>query len=171
MNQRKEPQFEAFDSFDQFFDQAEKRSDYWEELAKLEFTREVLLKMEKDGVNKTELSKRLEVRPGMVTRLLSGRNNFELSTMVRIAMALKCRFRSHLEPEGTKTMWLDVSTVENCHINNVWANVATTYQSSPTIIWSSFSNLTNQVSPDAVLAKNSEFWRKSHAQTDELAIA
>jgi transcriptional regulator with XRE-family HTH domain len=113
MQKRKEPQFETFNSFEQFFDQAEKRSDYWEERAKLEFTKEVLLKMNKDGISRTELASRLEVRPGMVTRLLSGQNNFEVSTMVRIAMALNCRYRSHLEPLGAQTVWFDVFNVEN----------------------------------------------------------
>jgi hypothetical protein len=44
---------------------------------------------------------------------LSGRNNFELLTMVRIAMALNCRFRSHLEPLGAQTVWFDVFNAEN----------------------------------------------------------
>jgi len=170
MQKRKEPQFETFDSFDQFFDQAEKRSDYWEERAKLEFTKEVLLKMGKDGVSRTELANRLEVRPGMVTRLLSGRNNFELSTMVRMAMALNCRFRSHLEPAGTKTVWFDVSTVENCLISNVWSFKAD-YGQSPTMMRTNFSRLTSSVSGDDTLAKNSEYWRKSHSNTCGLTIA
>jgi len=100
--------FDPFDSFEGFFDQVEKRSDYWVELAKLEFTREIQLKMAADEVSKSELASRLEVRPGMVTRLLSGRNNFELSTMARIATALNCRFRSHLEPLDAKAVWFDV---------------------------------------------------------------
>ncbi|MGP8198439.1 MAG: helix-turn-helix domain-containing protein [Limisphaerales bacterium] len=113
MQQRKEPQFDTFDSFEQFFDRAEKRADYWTELAKLEFTKDVLFKMNKDGISKTELANRLEVQPGLVTRLLNGRNNFEVSTMVRIAMALNCRLRSHLEPLGAQPVWFDVFNEEN----------------------------------------------------------
>jgi len=112
MQNQKEKQFEAFDSFEQFFDQAEERSDYWAERAKLEFTREVLSKMEQAGVSKSELASRLGVQPGMVTRLLSGKNNFELLTMVRLALALKCRYRSHLHPLEVSTMWIDVLSEE-----------------------------------------------------------
>jgi transcriptional regulator with XRE-family HTH domain len=108
MQNRKQKPFESFESFEEFFDRAEERSDYWAERAKLEFTREVLSKMDKEGISKSELANRLEVWPGMVTRILSGRNNFELETMVRIAVALRCRFHSHLEPVGTKTIWFDV---------------------------------------------------------------
>ena len=164
MQQRKEPQFEAFDSFEQLFEQAERRSDYWTELAKLEFTKEILSKMKKDGVSKTDLASRLEVQPGMVTRLLSGRNNFELSTMVRIAMALSCRFRSHLEPLGANTFWFDVFKVGNCSISNVLGNTGPIYPCSPTRIWSHFSSLTSRVSGDDALADKSKEWRKCHAK-------
>jgi hypothetical protein len=41
---------------------------------------------------------KLDVQPGLVTRLLSGQNNFELATMTKIARALDCGFRCHLEP-------------------------------------------------------------------------
>jgi|HubBroStandDraft_4_1064222.scaffolds.fasta_scaffold975229_1 transcriptional regulator with XRE-family HTH domain len=96
--------YEPFDSFDEFFEQAEKRPEYWIEGAKLEFTREVLAEMRSSGVSKGELASRLGVQPGMVTRLLSGNNNFELATMVRIARALNCQFRCHLQSGGTKAL-------------------------------------------------------------------
>jgi hypothetical protein len=39
----------------------------------------------------------------MVTRIVSGRNNFELATMVKVARALGCEFRMHLQrPEGKR---------------------------------------------------------------------
>jgi len=110
MQNRKEKQFEKFDSFEDFFDQVEQRADYLEERAKLEFTREILAQMETNGVSRTEFASRLQVQPGMVTRLLSGRNNFELITMVRMAKALNCRYRSHLEPMNAKTIWFDISS-------------------------------------------------------------
>jgi transcriptional regulator with XRE-family HTH domain len=97
-----------FHSFEELFEQVEKTPDYWAERARLEFTREIMEKMEREGISRGDLARRLQVQPGMVTRLLSGRNNFELKTMVRIAMALGCRFRSHLEPAGAKTRWVEV---------------------------------------------------------------
>jgi hypothetical protein len=108
MLSKKEKPFEEFESFEQFFEQAESRPGYWGERAKLEFTREVLDRMKQIDVSKGELASRLEVQPGMVTRFLSGHNNFELDTMVRVALALNCRFKSHLQPIGAKTLWFDI---------------------------------------------------------------
>jgi plasmid maintenance system antidote protein VapI len=100
--------FESFDSFEDFFEQAEKRPGYAVELAKLEFTRKVLDRMAELGLKKGQLAAALGAKPALVTRLLSGRNNFELGTMVRLARALDCEFRCHLQPRGTTTMWIDV---------------------------------------------------------------
>lgn len=107
MRKQNEKTYGSFDSFEQFFDQSEQRPGYWLELAKLDFTREVLDRMKHLGVNKTQLAAKLEAQPALVTRLLSGRNNFELATMVRIAQALDCEFRSHLQPKGTTSQWID----------------------------------------------------------------
>jgi len=108
MPKRKPDSFDSFQSFEEFFKQAERTTEYWVELAKLEFTGDVLSRMKELDVSKSGLATRLDVQPGMVTRLLSGRNNFELATMVRIARALECDFRSHLQRCGTKTCWIDV---------------------------------------------------------------
>jgi transcriptional regulator with XRE-family HTH domain len=64
--------------------------------------------MAEKKISKTELAARMGVVPGLVTRLLSGRNNFEISTMVRMARAVDCKFRPHLEPVGAKTVWFHV---------------------------------------------------------------
>lgn len=103
---------ESFDSFEAFFEQSEQRPGYWLELAKLDFTREVLERMKHLGVTKSQLAVKLEAKPALVTRLLSGKNNFELATMVRLARVLDCEFRSHLQPKGTTAMWLDVLSEE-----------------------------------------------------------
>jgi transcriptional regulator with XRE-family HTH domain len=97
-----------FENFEQFFEQSEQRLGYWIELAKLDFTREVCQRMKTLEVSKSQLAARLDAQPALVTRLLSGRNNFELATMVKLARALGCEFRSHLQPTGTKTCWIDV---------------------------------------------------------------
>jgi ribosome-binding protein aMBF1 (putative translation factor) len=89
--------------FEPFFETAERNAAHWIELAKLEFTEEVVARMKELGVSKSELAAKLDTRPSMVTRLLSGKNNFELATMVRLARALDCDYKSHLQPRGTKT--------------------------------------------------------------------
>jgi len=99
---------ETFDSFDELFQRVEQHTDYWVELAKLEFTEEMLARMKEAGVRKSQLAASLGAKPAFVTRLVSGHNNFTLETMVRVARALNCGFRTHLEPAGTKACWIDV---------------------------------------------------------------
>jgi plasmid maintenance system antidote protein VapI len=108
MRKQNEQPYGSFESFEQFFGQTEQRLGYWVEVAKLDFTRETLDRMKQLGVTKGQLAVKLEAQPALVTRLLNGRNNFELATMVRIARALDCEFRSHLQPKGTQAMWIDV---------------------------------------------------------------
>lgn len=96
------------DPFASFFARAEESPRYWAELAKLEFTEKVLERMKELGLNRCGLAAKLGVQPGLVTRLLGGQNNFELATMTKIARALDCEFRCHLQPQGTETMWINV---------------------------------------------------------------
>ena len=77
------------------------------ESAILEITEEIVEKMELHGVSKSELAKRLGKTPSFVTKILGGRNNFTLETMVKIGRRLNCNFRSHLQPEGMTTEWCD----------------------------------------------------------------
>jgi plasmid maintenance system antidote protein VapI len=107
MSNQKQAEQEA-NPFEQFFQAAEKSTSHWIELAKLEFTEEVVTRMKELGVGKSDLAAKLSARPSMVTRLLSGKNNFELATMVRLARALDCDYKSHLQPHGTKTCWINV---------------------------------------------------------------
>jgi transcriptional regulator with XRE-family HTH domain len=117
MLKQNEQPYGTFDSFERFFEQTEQRPGYWVELAKLDFTREALDRMKQLGITKSQLAVKLEVQPALVTRLLSGRNNFELATMVRIARALDCEFRSHLQPKGTQAMWIDVLREEPARVS------------------------------------------------------
>ena len=98
----------TFDSFEQLFQRAEERTGYWVELAKLEFTEEMLARMKGRGVKKGQLAAMLGVRPAVVTRLVSGHNNFTIETMARVARALDCEFRCHLQPAGAKACWIDI---------------------------------------------------------------
>jgi len=109
------------DSFEEFFQHAEQDTEYWVELAKLEFTEEMLARMQEAGMKKSQLAVTLGAKPAFVTRLVSGHNNFTLETMVRVARALNCGFRSHLERAGTKTCWIDVLKDEPQRPRAAWA--------------------------------------------------
>jgi transcriptional regulator with XRE-family HTH domain len=110
----------AEDPFAALFAQAEKSPIYWEERARLEFTEKVLERMQEIGINRRTLAERLGAQPGFVTRLLSGKNNFEIATMVRISRALETTFRCHLEPKGTEAMWINVLREEPEQMAPAW---------------------------------------------------
>jgi hypothetical protein len=118
-NQNDEP-FEAFSSFEELFQRAEECIGYWVELGKLEFTEEMLARMKERGVKKSQLAATLGAKPAFVTRLVSGHNNFTLETMVRVARALDCEFRCHLQPVGTKACWIDVLKDEPVRQRPAW---------------------------------------------------
>jgi transcriptional regulator with XRE-family HTH domain len=98
--------------FDALFAEAEKTDAYWISKAKFHFTEEMLAMMKMAEMSKSQLAEKLGAKPAFVTRLCSGTNNFTLETMVRIARALNCELRSHLQPEGQTTHWIDVLKAE-----------------------------------------------------------
>ena len=107
MNQRHESNSD-FDSFEELFATTRQTLEYWVEGAKNEFTEKTVLRMRELGISKSGLAALLDKKPSQITKLLSGSNNFTIETMVRVALALNCRFHSHLEPVGCQTHWIDV---------------------------------------------------------------
>ncbi len=75
-------------TFSELFQQAEQHEDYWVSGAILEFTENLVKEMERQGVTRTELARRLGASPAYVTKILRGKVNFTLATMVRLARAL-----------------------------------------------------------------------------------
>ena len=98
--------------FDALFAHAESHDAFHVSAAKLRFTEDMLANMEKIRLSKSELAAKLGVKPAQISRLCSGRNNFTLETMVKIARALGCEFKSHLQPAGTTTQWIDLMKEE-----------------------------------------------------------
>lgn len=76
--------------FSEIFEDAEKNDSYWEELAILEFTEALIARLETLSLSKVEWAKKLDTKPSQITRLLAGRNNFTLRTMVKLARSLQC---------------------------------------------------------------------------------
>lgn len=75
-------------TFPELFQEAEKHEDYWTAGAILEFTESVVGEMERQGISRSELAQRLGASPAYVTKILRGKVNFTLATMVRLARAL-----------------------------------------------------------------------------------
>ncbi len=87
-------------SFPELFAQAEQHADYWVAGAILEFTESVVREMERQGVTRTELARRLDATPAYVTKILRGKANFTLETMVRLARALDAQLHVQLAAEA-----------------------------------------------------------------------
>jgi len=75
-------------NFSELFQEAERHEDYWLAGAILTFTEKVVREMERQGITRTELAQRLGATPAYVTKLLRGKVNFTLATMLRLARAL-----------------------------------------------------------------------------------
>ncbi len=94
--------------FGELFKEAERGTRYWVERAVLEFTEDVVGRLKAKGISRTELARRIDASPAYVTKILRGNTNFTLESMVRIAQALGCSLRTHLQPDGARTHWFDM---------------------------------------------------------------
>jgi len=75
-------------SFSELYREAERHQDYWVAGAILEFTESVVRGMARQGLTRTALAERLGATPAYVTKILRGKVNFTLATMVRLSHAL-----------------------------------------------------------------------------------
>jgi len=89
---------------------ARKTHEYRAEGASIEFTNAMVTRMREAGVSRSELARKINVHPAYISKLLRGLTNFTLDTMVKIANALNCEFRLHLQPSGAKSRRLDVNS-------------------------------------------------------------
>ena len=63
----------------------------------LDLTEQIVQNMEREGLNRTELAKRLGVSNAYVTKLLTGQPNMTLETVVKVARALRCEAYLNLQ--------------------------------------------------------------------------
>jgi transcriptional regulator with XRE-family HTH domain len=79
-----------------------------EDLAQ-EVTEEINRIMTRNGVNRTELARRMRVSKPYVCKLLSGTANVSLRTLAKISAALDHKFRVVMVPEGWESRIFAVS--------------------------------------------------------------
>jgi transcriptional regulator with XRE-family HTH domain len=87
-------------SFADLFEEAEQHDDYWVAGAILEFTEGIVREMERQNVTRTKLARRLGTTPAYVTKILRGKANFTLDTMVRLARALDTELHVEILERG-----------------------------------------------------------------------
>ncbi len=85
-------------SFGEAFAAAEQHDEFWTEQAIAEFTEELVRWMELRGMTKAELAQAIGTSQPYVTKVLKGKANFTLATMVKLSRALGAKVRIHLAP-------------------------------------------------------------------------
>jgi len=70
--------------------------DFLTEKAILGFTEQLVSHMEKNGITRAELARRLNVSKAFVTKLLNGNPNLTIKTMVSLARILDCDLKVDL---------------------------------------------------------------------------
>lgn len=83
-------------SFPELFREAERHLDYQVAGAILQFTESVVREMSRQGLTRSALADRLGTTPAYVTKILRGKANFTLATMVRLSKALGTDLQVHL---------------------------------------------------------------------------
>jgi transcriptional regulator with XRE-family HTH domain len=89
-------------SFSDLIQDARSRDDYWIEDAILQFTMQLHEQMQKQGISKTELASRIGVSQPYVTRILKGRDNLTIATMVKLARAVGLKMQISLDETGAE---------------------------------------------------------------------
>ncbi len=80
---------------------------YWAEVAILDFTEELARVMQRKGVSRTKLARRIDSSPAYITKVMSGNANFTIATMTKLARALDAVLHLHLSEEGVIVRWQD----------------------------------------------------------------
>ncbi len=91
----------------EFLEQVETSPDYWHEGAVLEFTMDLLRRMEEQNVSRAELARRMGTSRAYITKLLGGDANFTLLTMVKLSMAVGGALHLHISDREATTRWQD----------------------------------------------------------------
>ena len=97
-------------TFSAMFQEAEQHDDYWVAGAILAFTESIVREMDRQGMSRTELAQRLGATPAYVTKILRGKVNFTLATMVRLARALNANLNVELSPGAGRSALKVVGT-------------------------------------------------------------
>jgi transcriptional regulator with XRE-family HTH domain len=87
-------------SFSDLIQDAKTRDDYWIEDAILQFTMQMHEQMQRQELTKTELASRIGSSQPYITRILKGRDNLTIATMVKVARAAGLKVRISLEEAG-----------------------------------------------------------------------
>lgn len=81
-------------------DESRSGIEYRLQMAVLELSERVHVRLKQLGITQAELARRMSVSRPMITKLLTGDSNFQLRTLMRLAEALNMELVVDLVPEG-----------------------------------------------------------------------
>lgn len=97
----------SLEKYRKFLEEVETSPDYWHEGAVLEFTLDLLHRMEEQNISRADLARRMGTSRAYITRLLGGDANFTLMTMVKLSMAVGGALHLHISDQKATTRWVD----------------------------------------------------------------
>ena len=80
------------------FEAARTRVAYHKEGLQLDVASQLIEAMEKGGVSRSELARRLDVSPAYITKVLQGNANLTLTSLAKLAFALDLKWTCKLRP-------------------------------------------------------------------------
>lgn len=97
----------SLEKYREFLERVETSPHYWHEVPVLEFTEDLLRRMEEQEMSRAELARRMGTSRAYITRLLGGDANFTLMTMVKLSMAVGGALHVHISDQQATTRWQD----------------------------------------------------------------
>jgi transcriptional regulator with XRE-family HTH domain len=95
-------------TFRELFKSARRSIQYAVEGVILDFTEQVVARMQSLGMSRTRLAENIGSSPAYVTKVLSGGTNFTLESMVKFAAALDADLKLQLVPKASSGAWMPV---------------------------------------------------------------
>jgi len=78
------------------------------EFKKLQIVEELLQFMKRNGINRSELASRMGVVPGRITKLLNGKENLTIETLIRAGLAVGASLEQTFIPSGQSGEWIGI---------------------------------------------------------------
>jgi transcriptional regulator with XRE-family HTH domain len=82
--------------------------DYLLERQKIDILEQISEIMEKKGISKANLAKRLGTSKAYITKMLGLNTNFTLKSLVKLSNSIDMKISIHLHPAETKGLWVDI---------------------------------------------------------------
>ena len=77
----------------------------------LEFTEQIVARMEQKEISPKSLAERMGVKPSYVSKILRGTSNFTLDSMIKICSAVDAEYCFHVRPIEVTAVWETYETV------------------------------------------------------------